>query len=543
VKPNAGNDLSNGSGLLQAYKAGLAWLRSNSEAIDRLNVFPVPDGDTGTNMVLTLQEAVAEAEKSASESATVVAGSAARGALMGARGNSGVILSQIIRGISVGLEGLEEFSSCDFALALAKASDIAYQSVSKPVEGTMLTVIRHAGSAAMRADSNGADVGDVLEAAVLAAERSVEDTPNKLAVLKEAGVVDAGGQGIYIILDGFRRHYNGQEIPSTGTKERVENVFAGFAQDHEHDEQGFCTQFLIAGESINVDIVRQKFEETTNSTIVVGDQNLVRVHVHTMNPGDALNYAVQLGQVSHISIENMQLQQETHLADVSNSNKDDTSASVMDVVAISSGPGFSDIMRSIGVSVVDGGPTTNPSTAEIIAGIDRCPGMSIVVLPNDANVLMAAQQAAKASERVVHVLDSRTMPEGVSAALAFSVGAEFEANVQAMNSAINEISTLEVTRATKDLETNEFSIRKGQNIGLVDSEIKVVAENPDSALAELIELMDSDDVELVTVYVGEDVGNTSETNAANIVQDIVPDADVEVVYGGQPHYDYVVGIE
>lgn len=541
MKPDAGNDLSNGDGLLHGYKAGLAWLRSNSEVIDRLNVFPVPDGDTGTNMVLTLQAAVDEAEKPASNSATVVAGAAARGALMGARGNSGVILSQIIRGISVGLDGLDEFSADDFAIALSKASDTAYESVSKPVEGTMLTVARHAGSAAIRAGSNGGGIDDVLEAAVLAAERSVEDTPNKLAVLKEAGVVDAGGQGVYIILDGFRRYLSGQDIPDSGVKERAGDIFAGFAQEHENDEQGFCTQFLIAGESINVEGVRTKFERSTDSTIVVGDENLVRVHVHTMKPGDALNYAVQLGQVSHISIENMQIQQETHLADVA--NKDDATVSAVDVVAISSGSGFSDIMRSIGVTVVDGGPTTNPSTAEIIAGIDRCPGSPIVVLPNNANVLMAAQQAAKASKRVVHVLDTKTMAEGVSAALAFNVAAELEANVQAMNSAVSEISTLEVTTATKDLETSEFSIRRGQNIGLVDNEIRVIAENPGTALAELVELIDSDDIELVTVYLGEDVDNASKTTVAKIVEEIVPDADVEVVYGGQPHYDYVVGIE
>ena len=477
--------LRTGLSLHHGFEHSLAWLRANSEAVDRLNVFPVPDGDTGTNMLLTMQAALKEIESRRAVTAGAVAAAAARGALMGARGNSGVILSQIIRGMAIELEGLEEFSAEDFSRCLVKGYEVAYESVTEPVEGTILTVARHAGAAAVDATRRSVGTVDgVIAAAVVAAERSVEDTPNRLAVLKEAGVVDAGGQGLYIILDGFLKFSRGEEITVETNIQRAEQVFAAYAEEHAADEQGYCTQFIIEGASLDVPELRRFIDGSTDSTIVVGDSDMVRVHCHTETPGDILNYAVGFGELSHISIENMQLQQADHFEKV-DAPAVDSLAPRADLVAVAPGPGFAEIFRSLGAAVVEGGQTMNPSTAQIIEAIDECPGDEVVVLPNNSNIVMAARQAAESSAKTVRVVETATVPQGISAALAFNPAAAFEANCENMRIAAAEPVVLEVTRAIRDANIDGVEAAAGQYIGLLDDRLTTAADSPTEVVRRL----------------------------------------------------------
>ncbi len=535
--------LRTGIGLHQGLEHSLAWLKANSEAIDRLNVFPVPDGDTGTNMVLTLQAAIDEIESRKALTACDVAAAAARGSLMGARGNSGVILSQIIAGLANGLAGLDEFSAEDFARGLASAYEVAYASVTEPVEGTILTVARHAGTAAVNATRNGDETVDgVITAAVKAAERSVEDTPNRLAVLKEAGVVDAGGQGLFIILDGFLRYSRGEAIAVEANVERAEMVFAAYADEHAADEQGYCTQFIIEGETLDVPTIREFIDAATDSTIVVGDAAMIRVHCHTETPGDMLNYAVGFGELSHISIENMQLQQADHFEKIEAVDPDAV-APRADFVAVAPGAGLAEIFHSLGAAIVEGGQTMNPSTAQILEAIASCPGDAVVVLPNNSNIVMASLQAADASPKTVRVIETRTVPQGVAAALSFNARVDFDSNCEAMQIAAGAPTVLEVTRATRDAEIDGVRTVTGQHIGLLDDQLVTTDDSAVAVVADLAGRAGDVDVDVITVYLGADI---SEADADDVVQTLAtafPDAEIDLEIGGQAHYDYIISLE
>ncbi len=552
VRAGVKDRLRTGLSLHHGFEHSLAWLKANSEAIDRLNVFPVPDGDTGTNMVLTLQAALDEVESRKALTASDVAAAAARGSLMGARGNSGVILSQIIAGLANGLAGLDEFSAEDFARGLASAYEVAYASVTEPVEGTILTVARHAGTAAVDATRRGDETVDgVITAAVKAAERSVEDTPNRLAVLKEAGVVDAGGQGLFIILDGFLKFSRGEEIAVEANVERAEMVFAAYADEHAADEQGYCTQFIIEGDALDVPAVREFIDAATDSTIVVGDAAMIRVHCHTETPGDMLNYAVGFGELSHISIENMQLQQADHFEKVESADPDtvapradpDTVAPRADFVAVAPGPGFAEIFHSLGAAIVEGGQTMNPSTAQILEAIESCPGDAVVVLPNNSNIVMASRQAAEASPKTVRVIETRTVPQGVAAALTFNPTADFDRNCETMQIAAGEPTVLEVTRATRDAEIDGVRTVAGQHIGLLDDQLVTAEGSAVAVVRDLAERAGDVDVDVITIYLGADL---SEADAGDVVQTLetaFPDAEIDLESGGQAHYDYIISLE
>ncbi len=543
VEPAAVREsLSTGRGLHLAFQAGLDWLKANREAIDRLNVFPVPDGDTGTNMVLTLEAALEEIRKVPSRSVSDVARAAARGCLLGARGNSGVILSQIVSGMSKGLDGLTEFTSPQFAESLRLAYQVAYDAVSKPVEGTILTVARHTGTAAVDAAGQGASVESVLAAAVESAARSVEDTPNRLEVLKEAGVVDAGGQGLYIILEGFLKYCRGEEIDADASIERAEDVFAAFALDHSGDEHGFCTQFLIQGEELDLATARSDLESMTDWAIIVGDGDLIRVHVHTERPGDILNYAVDLGDVNRISIDNMDLQQAEHFA-AALDTAPPVAVAKADVVAVAAGPGFQEIFESLGVRVVLGGQTMNPSAAEILEAIDGCGGPEVVVLPNNSNIVMTARQAASSSSKSVHVIETVTVPHGIAAALAYSPAAGLEANRSNMTEAAGSVTVIEVTKAIRDSEIGGVMAREGEFIGLVDGSLKAAGETIGDVMAGLFVTFPDSDFDLATVYRGETATSGNDEQVSAAIEIIHPDVDIEFVAGGQAHYDYIISLE
>ena len=535
--------LKSGLSLHHGFEHSVAWLTANSEAVDRLNVFPVPDGDTGTNMLLTMQAALKEIESRKPEAAGEVAAAAARGALMGARGNSGVILSQIIRGMAIGLEGLDEFSANDFSRCLVKGYEVAYESVSEPVEGTILTVARHAGTAAVDATKRSVETVDgIIAAAVTAAERSVEDTPNRLAVLKEAGVVDAGGQGLYIILDGFLKYSRGEEITAETHVQRAEQVFAAYAEEHAADEQGYCTQFIVQGAALDVPEMRRFIDEATDSTIVVGDTDMVRVHCHTETPGDILNFAVGFGELSHISIENMQFQQADHFEKVE-PPAGDSPVPRANLVAVAPGPGFAEIFRSLGAAVVEGGQTMNPSTAQIVEAIGECPGDEVVVLPNNSNIVMAARQAAESSPGTVRVVNTVTVPQGVSAALAFNPTASFEENCERMQIAAAEPVVLEVTRAVRDADIDGVTARAGQYIGLLDDSLTTAADTSTEVVRLLAAQAGDVDADVITIYLGADLTEEAAGDVAEALQTAFPDAEIDIVSGGQAHYDYIISLE
>ena len=533
--------LTTGRGLRTGLQAGLDWLRANSEAIDRLNVFPVPDGDTGANMVLTFEAALEEVKSTISDSLSDVASAAARGALLGARGNSGVILSQIVGGMAKGLQGLSECNALQFAKSLNKASEVAYDAVSKPVEGTMLTVIRHAASGAMEAAEDDDSVDSVIAQATESAAKSVEDTPNRLAVLKEAGVVDAGGQGVFIILEGLLKYSRGEEIEGDIVLDRSEEAFAAFAQEHSGEEHGFCTQFLIRGSDLDVPATRTALESMADWAIIVGDPDLVRVHLHTERPGDILNYGVRLGELDRISIENMDLQQVEQFAGVvapSLPQVDDSN-----LVAVTMGYGFQNIFASLGARIVPGGQTMNPSAAQILEAVEACPGDGVVVLPNNSNVVLAAKQAAAESGKDVEVVETVTVPHGIAAALAYNPNGELSGNRDNMTGALDGVTVLEITKAVRDSQVGGLDVREGDVIGLLDGKLRASGETVDTVLGALFEEVGDFDVELATIYLGAGLEGTDASVVMETLEAAFADVEFEIADGGQPHYDYIISLE
>ena len=538
----------NGWSLLHAVESGLQWLEANARAIDRLNVFPVPDGDTGTNMVLTMRAALAEASQKPSDVVGHVADALARGALLGARGNSGVILSQCFRGLAEGLKGHETFGPPELARGLERAYQVAYESVADPVEGTILTVARDAGTAAVRVGRSAETLEDLVGEVVRAAHASVQNTPNQLPVLKEAGVVDAGGQGLFIIFDGMLRYLRGEELPEVATQDRAADVFAAFAEAHRRDEHGFCTEFVIHGEGMDVAQVRRDVAPFGQSLLVVGDATLIRVHIHTERPGDVLNCASEYGQLDRVKAENMDLQQAASFDEALDEagqvpGPPEKTAPQFGVIAVTTGPGLQEVFASLGAAVVHGGQSMNPSAGDIARAIESSPEEWAIVLPNNSNVVMAARQAAQQVDKTVRVIPTRTVPQGIGAMLAFNPNQDVDANVAAMEAAAGQITTIEITRAVRDAVVGEVSIREGQYISLLNDELVAGDGDPNTLVLRLLERLAEDEPEVATVYVGH---HTPAKMVEELVEEIArkhPELEVETVQGGQELYDYIISVE
>lgn len=528
-----------GQGLRAAFAGGAAWLERQATAINALNVFPVPDGDTGTNMSLTMRSTLGAVANSPEHHVGAMAAAMARGALMGARGNSGVILSQIVRGFAKAIEHEPEMDGAVLARALASATRTAYAGIAKPVEGTMLTVIRRAAEEAQAAADRGADVETVLAAATEAARVAVAETPNLLPVLKEAGVVDAGGQGVYVILDGALRTVRGEPIPET-TDDLATVAIEGFAGEQAY---GYCTQFLIQGENVDTAALQRELEALGDSLIVVGDESVIRVHLHTFDPGGAIQIGTRLGILRQVSVENMQLQhegwKESHLAAAK-----PAPVAGCSVIAVAAGDGFCDLFRSLGaVRVITGGQTMNPSAQDLLEAIESAPTTDVIILPNNENIFMTAQQAASLTERRVGVVPTRTLAQGVGAMLAMRLDQEFEANLQAMTTAAEAIDTGEVTVAIRDATFDGITIRNGQAIGLLNGRVVTVGETRDEAFWSLLGKLRLDTAEVLTLYIGADVSVEAGKALASQIQERYPGLQVEVVEGGQPFYSYIVARE
>jgi len=540
-------DSINGQELREMLATATGWLEKSASDIDALNVFPVPDGDTGTNMLLTMRSSIEEVLQTGDLSASDVAQAIAKGALMGARGNSGVILSQIWRGLAQGLQDKQSFTGSDLAEALQQASAMAYKGISNPVEGTILTVVREASEAGQAQAASGSnDLISVLEAIVHAANESVANTPTLLPVLREAGVVDAGGQGLYTILEGALRYLRGEAEQMQFRKPQM--IASSIPQPVRLTHMaavgevpyGYCTEFLLKGEEFNTDKIRTRLKKEGESLIVVGDETTARIHIHTLDPGKVIRYATSLGTVHQVSIRNMDEQYHDFLE----MQKERAPAVDTATIAVVSGDGLADVFTSLGTTtIVPGGQTMNPSTKDILQAVKAVASDKVIILPNNKNIVLTAEQVQSLTDKRVEVIPTRTMPQGVAALLAFDYEADFETNVQLMKEAKSTVKTIEITRAVRSAQLDGLSIKKNQAIGLLDGELLAAGNNTIDILNKILAKLDLKRTEIITIYYGADTELAEAEQVSASIREQYPQLQVEIVRGNQPYYNYIVSIE
>jgi DAK2 domain fusion protein YloV len=536
-----------GQDLRDMFSAATSWLEKSSADIDALNVFPVPDGDTGTNMMLTMRSTMEEAFRAPDHSASGVASAMAKGALMGARGNSGVILSQVWRGLSQGLEGKESFTSADLAQALEQAAATAYKGVSNPVEGTMLTVMNAAAAAARAEVEKGEeDIIAVMETTVEAARNSVADTPKLLKVLREAGVVDAGGQGVYTILEGALRYLRGEvelmrlRKPQIIVSELPHITPATTGPVIDEIPFGYCTEFMLKGEKLDPEIMKKRLVRKGESLIVVGDESAVRIHIHTLDPGNVIRWATRLGTVHQVSIRNMDEQHQDFLE----MQKERIPTADTAVITVAAGDGLKDVFASLGAAVViPGGQTMNPSTKDILQAIESVPSEKVIILPNNKNIITTAEQVQSLTQKQVQVVPSKTIPQGVVALLAFDYEADSKTNAHIMENAISSVKSIEITRSVRSTKVNGLKIKRKQPIGILDGNLVAAGTSEADVLYRILAEMDMEKAEVVTIYHGEDIEGAEAEQISAEISEKYPHLQVEIVRGGQPHYSYIISVE
>ncbi len=541
-----------GIDLKNMLQAGQEWLKTHVDWVNRLNVFPVPDGDTGTNMWLTMRAAMENVERVSSNDAGTVALAAAQGTLMGARGNSGVILSQFLQGISTGLANLPTFEAADFAHAINLGADMAYKSVSEPVEGTILTVARAAAESAKQSATANQDLLSMLHNAVESAKIAEASTPDLLPILKEAGVTDSGGQGLVCILEGALRFLNNQPVDvdlAQSDMQALQSDLGTLETDF-----GYDVQFLIRGEQLEVDEIRQHINSIGWSTLVVGNDQTVKVHVHVYDPGVPLSYGVTKGALADVVVEDMQAQAKDFVRENSRmSTPSSTHLTVwpdgmstnISTVAIVPGKGLARIFQSLGVSqVLSGGQTMNPSTQELLGAISKTNTDDVIILPNNSNVILAAQQAKKLASKNVKIIPTKTIPQGIAALLSFNNQTNLETNVQQMMNAIRQIQTVEVTQSVRDTTLSGLQIKFGDIIGLFNGELISVGPDFNSVTLDVIaRKIKAENLEVITIYFGQDISHEQAEALAEQIDARYPNLEVEVHDGGQPHYYYIISLE
>ena len=538
-------DLADGQTLKEMFASGTAWLEKSAPDINAINVFPVPDGDTGTNMVLTMKFSLEEAKINSDNQASSVAKSLAHGALMGARGNSGVILSQFFRGLAKGLAGKTHFDGGDFARALAESSQMAYKGIVNPVEGTILTVLKDASKAAQGAAQDDGLV-PVLEAAVRSAEDSVARTPSLLPVLKEAGVVDAGGQGLYTLLDGALQFLKGESHKIQYRRPRLvvaaTELAPRLAQRPSRLEtpHGYCTNFVLEGQSLDSGKIQKELKKKGQSLIVTGDDTLVRVHIHSSEPGEILKYATKLGKLHEITINNM----DDQYAEFIKMQRERMPQVDISMVTVATGAGFFELLNSLGdIIIVPGGQTMNPSVREILQAVESAPSDNVIILPNNKNIVSAASQIQSLTSKKVKVVPTRNIPQGIAALLAFGYDMNLEKNARSMEKAISEVQAIEVTRAGRETCLGGLEIRKGQFIALLnDEDLIASADKTGDVILEALGKAGVAEGGIVTVYYGAQIEGAEAQGIAREIRDRYH-TEVEVIYGGQPHYDYIISLE
>ena len=545
----------NGLVLAEMIDLGSKNLAKNAEKINALNVFPVPDGDTGTNMNLSMSSGAKETAANVVENIGELGKSFSKGLLMGARGNSGVILSQLFRGMSQHIVDKKEVNAKEFAEAIQNGVSIAYKAIIKPVEGTILTVAREAAEAGLKAAENTTSVVEVMEAIYAEAQASLKRTPELLPILKEVGVVDSGGQGLVCVYQGFVAALKGEKIEGL---EAVETnlVDMQFEDDHDMDFMnpedivyGFCTEFTVRldkeKKEFNEDKFREDMSKFGDSLLVISDSEFVKIHVHTETPGDVFNYGQQYGELIKIKSDNMREQhrevlrkQEAKQATAPKELKEQA------MISISMGAGLSKVLTSMGVDyIVEGGQTMNPSTEDIMKAIKEVNAKNIFIFPNNKNIQLAAKQAAELAEENVFVVESKTAPQGLAAVMVYNPQATAEENFANMQEVLSTVSTLEVTHAVRDTNIEGVEIKKDEFMGIRNGKIVVSNLSLNTVLEELLEKSLDEDSEIVTLYLGEESTEEYTDFLEQLIEEKYPDVEVELIESGQPVYPYIIGVE
>ncbi|KSU85034.1 hypothetical protein GA0061096_1214 [Fictibacillus enclensis] len=543
---------------------GAANLSKNAAMIDALNVFPVPDGDTGTNMNLTITSGAKEVQQNTSADIGKVAQVFSRGLLMGARGNSGVILSQLFRGFSKSIEGKATITSVDFAKAFENGVETAYKAVMKPIEGTILTVAKDAARRAVKSAMKNDDLLLVMYEIVEEAKVSLDRTPDLLPVLKEVGVVDSGGQGLLTVYEGFLSALEGKELseisPQAPSMKDMVNAEHHKAQLHMKTEDihyGYCTEFMVRFEDDKIKKAPFSEEEFRNelnrhgdSLLVVADEELVKVHIHTEQPGDMLSLAQRFGSLINIKIENMReqhsaiLESDRAMHEPAASPAAKSEKKEYGIVTVAMGSGIKELFTSLGAGyVIEGGQTMNPSTEDIVKAIEEVNAEKVIVLPNNGNIVMAAEQAATVADQDVAIVRSKNVPQGMAALLAFNPAVNLEENQGRMTEALNHVTSGQLTHAVRDTSIDGIEIKKGDFMGIMNG--KIVASMPDQteALHQLIKEMVDEDSEILTLITGEDATEEETKSLVQYIEETYPSVEVEVHLGNQPIYPYIISVE
>lgn len=547
-----------GQDLKKAIIAGANWLEAHRDAINALNVFPVPDGDTGSNMSATMQAAIRAIVNSDETSAGVIAAKVAHGALLGARGNSGVILSQTLRGLAQGLDKKTTFTAPDLANALQEASRLAYRAVLRPVEGTILTVVRESAEAAKVSAERGDDLVGLMHETVVAARLSVARTPDLLPTLKQAGVVDSGGQGFCTILEGILRYIRGESEISPASPQLQVASIASQAREPQikkgrvtiEEEFGYEVVFLLHGKNLDVEGIRQTIIDMGGvSTVVAGDEKMLKVHTHTLTPGKILDYGVSLGSLLDINIENLQEQSLTYAAESEAEHAGEATEAQnaqlpIATVAVVAGAGFEKVFEGLGVNaIVSGGQTMNPSIEELLAAVEAAPSNQVIILPNNGNVILSSQQVVSLTQKKVYVVPSDTLPQGIAAMLSFNFEADFETNCATMNEAAKGIQTAEITVAIRTVQIGGVRVREGDYIGLINGDLTIAGHNMQRVIDDTLQRMHIDSYEIVTLYYGADVTEAEAQAIMRRIKEQHSHLEIEVVNGGQPYYAYILSAE
>ena len=545
----------------KALNSAAKLLEINKEEVNSLNVFPVPDGDTGTNMCLTVESAVTKGLSVTDNDVYKIALATSQGSLMGARGNSGVILSQLFRGFANGLKGKEIIDIKTFAEGLKKASDTAYNAVMKPTEGTILTVARECAEFALKHSNEEKNIVDFLEKIIQHGDDVLERTPEMLPVLKQAGVVDSGGKGLMYLYKGF---YNGLigknehgdiESPHIVFKTE-ESKKQTEAIDSDDIKFAYCTEFMINTNYSDIEAFRNELSELGDSLLAVSGEGIIKVHIHTNNPGIALEKALKLGSLNDIKIDNMRYQHEEILLkdelkglkeennEANNKIKDIEINKEYSLISVSIGEGINEIFNDLNVdAIVSGGQTMNPSTEDLLKAIDTTHGKNVIILPNNSNIILAAEQAKELSNRKISVIPTKNIAQGISALLAFNEEATLEENIEIMTNAINTIKSAQVTYAVRDTEYNNNKIIKDDIIGLSDKEILSSGKDINQVSTNLIEQLVDDDTSIITIFFGNNVDEVIANELATRLEGKYENIDIEVIFGGQPLYYYIFSIE
>lgn len=526
-------------------QAAYLWLHQQESIINSYNVYPVPDGDTGTNMMHTMRSAWEACSGVENKSIGAIVHTVSNGAIRGSRGNSGIILSQIWRGLSRSIDGKESCTARDLALALREAANTAYAGVNNPVEGTMLTVAREVAEAAEAAVQKSNDLNYFLDAVTSAAYESVQRTPSLLKILKEAGVVDSGGYGLYVILDGMRRYARGESIDVAVHREpesRAEPaaVITG--------EWGYDVQYLLYatnGSKLDAEQIRAEITAMGEYALVLGDESMVKVHVHVPDPGVPLSYGVKLGSLRDVVIEDMQAQTADFTPGIlARNDPGHLPETEIAIIAVATGEGIVRAFKDVGArEVVQGGQTMNPSVDDFLKAIARVRARNVILMPNNGNIIMTAQQAAQLSPIPCEVIPTRTIPQGIASAIAFNFEQDMHGNLEAMNQAMQQVVTGEVTTATRTVTVNGVSARHGQVIGLIDDKLALAGDNVADTVIRLLHLVPAYEHELITLYYGNNMAKQEAEEIAKLVRENFPSQVVDLYEGRQAHYFFLIGIE